>query len=345
MKLLMFTRKVDKNDALAGFTFNWVKKIGERLERLYVITWQKSDRGDLPENIEIISLPENKFFKILVLQKYLFSVLPKVNGIFCHMNPEYTIFSAPLAKILNKKVVSWYAHGSIGWKARLVEKMADTIITSSPAGFRLSSKKVKILHQGIDTGIFRPAMDIKQDPRITKIITAGRISPTKDYESMIKAIGSLIKQKSLAIRFSIIGDSPLKSQDGYLLNLKNMVKLMGVEQEIEFLGEIPNMDLPRYLQSADIFINLSNTGSLDKAVLEAMASGCLVITSNDAYAKILPPELIAEKDNPGLLAEKIEKIMGLSEEEKNGLKSKLREEVIKNHNLDDLALKIAQQFN
>ena len=29
MKLLMITRKIDKDDGLAGFTYNWVKKLSK----------------------------------------------------------------------------------------------------------------------------------------------------------------------------------------------------------------------------------------------------------------------------------------------------------------------------
>ena len=53
-KLLMITRKVDRNDALAGFAWNWVKKIGENLDKFYVISWQAGDKSDLPDNIEVI---------------------------------------------------------------------------------------------------------------------------------------------------------------------------------------------------------------------------------------------------------------------------------------------------
>ncbi|MBU2472929.1 hypothetical protein KKE74_02765, partial [Patescibacteria group bacterium] len=128
MRLLMITRKVDEKDSSpAGFTYNWVKKIGEKLEKLYVITWQKSDRGNLPENIEIISLFGNKFFKIFILQFELLKILSKIDGIFCHQNPEYTILSALLAKLFRKKIVSWYAHGYIGWKLYLVNWLADKI--------------------------------------------------------------------------------------------------------------------------------------------------------------------------------------------------------------------------
>ena len=148
MKLLMVTRKVDENDSSpAGFTYNWVKKIGEKLEKLYVITWQKSDRGDLPNNIEIISLPDNKFFKVFVLQFELLKILPKVNGIFCHQNPEYTILSALMSKIFRKRITSWYTHGSINWRRHLLERLTNKIITVSDKSFRkpLFPKKVKIL--------------------------------------------------------------------------------------------------------------------------------------------------------------------------------------------------------
>jgi len=101
----MLTRKVDLEDASpAGFTYTWVKKIGEKLDKLYVITWQKSDRGNLPKNIEIISLPNSKFLKVFILQFKLLGILPKIDGIFCHQNPEYTILAAPLAKIFRKKI-------------------------------------------------------------------------------------------------------------------------------------------------------------------------------------------------------------------------------------------------
>ncbi len=76
----MITRKVDQDDSLAGFTYDWVKKIGEQLEKLIVITWQKSDKAGLSENIELISLPENKIKKLLCF--ILQSVLKKCSDYF-----------------------------------------------------------------------------------------------------------------------------------------------------------------------------------------------------------------------------------------------------------------------
>jgi glycosyltransferase involved in cell wall biosynthesis len=69
-----------------------------------------------------------------------------------------------------------------------------------------------------------------------------------------------------------------------------------------------------------------------------------VLTSNEAFEPILPKELMVEKNNPNALAEKIKWLRDLSENEKIELRHKLRQEVVENHNLDNLAKKIITQF-
>jgi glycosyltransferase involved in cell wall biosynthesis len=83
---------------------------------------------------------------------------------------------------------------------------------------------------------------------------------------------------------------------------------------------------------------------LDKAVLEAMASGALVLTSNEAFSKILPADLLVEKNQPEILAQKILQIYSLDQEKKSALKNNLRQIVVENHNLDKLVEKIIEQF-
>ena len=52
----MITRKIDRSDGLAGFTYNWVKKMSTHLDKLYVICLEKGDTSNLPENIRVHSL-------------------------------------------------------------------------------------------------------------------------------------------------------------------------------------------------------------------------------------------------------------------------------------------------
>jgi len=348
MKLLMIARKVDEKDSSpVGFTYNWVKKIGQKLEKLYVITWQKSDRGDLPKNIEIISLPDNRFFKIFVLQFKLLRILSKVDGIFCHQNPEYTILSALLAKFFRKKIVSWYAHGSVNWKLHLVNLLVDKILTSSNKGCRLENrKKIEIIGQGIDVDYFKKHETSNKSIEKFKIVSVGRISLVKDYNTLIEAVGVLVNQKKVEnIEVQIIGGPALKKEQKYFDGLKKLVKEKNLEKYIEFLGPISHNQILSYYQACDLFVNLSQTGSMDKVVLEAMACEKLVLTCNESFIDFLDDQrFIFQKQNPQDLAQKIINLINLPIDEKQVIGRQSKDKVAKNHNLDNLVSRIINQY-
>jgi len=86
-----------------------------------------------------------------------------------------------------------------------------------------------------------------------------------------------------------------------------------------------------------LFVNLSDTGSIDKAVLEAMACGLKILTSNEAFKNIVPEENFTDKN----LENVAKKIIYLKESASN---FSLRGYVAKNHNLDNLIIKTIQHF-
>ncbi len=346
MRLLMITRKVDLDDASpAAPAFHLVEKIGKQLEKLYVITWQESDRGNLPENIEIVSLPKNKFLKVVFLQWHLLKILPKADGLFCHQNPEYTILGAPLARLLGKRVITWYTHGTVNWKLHLVDLLANKILTASEKSCRLKNrKKIEVTGHGIDLEYFKPS-DHRCESGFT-ILSIGRISPAKDYQTLIKAIEILVNQsKANNLEVQIIGGPVLKKDKKYFNKLKQLVKDRDLEEYIKFLGPISHSQLLPYFQNCDLFTNQSQTGSIDKAVLIAMACGRLVLTSNEAFGNVLNNKrLIFKNKDPDDLAKKIISLVELSKQEKEEIRRKLRQEVKQNHNINNLVKKIINQF-
>lgn len=351
MNILMITRKVDRNDALAGFAYTWVKKLAKTLkmtdDHLYVICLEKGDTEGLPEHVSVFSLGKetgvNRFGRFLEFHKLAWRMVPKVDGIFCHMNPEYTIHIWPYAKLRRKKIVSWYTHGTVTWKTRLLEKMADVILTASQESFRVPSDKVVVTGHGIDTEVFHPDT-LKKSTETFTILTVGRISPTKDLESIIKAVAILKSEGIKDFSVEIVGEPGLDEQFRYYENLRMMTRRMELEDVIHFTGPIPHKDIVAYYQHSDLFINLSGTGSIDKAVLEAMACECMVLTGNIAFQSMLPEGLLAEKNNPRALAERVLTLMQLPVKEKEQLKKDLRNIVVQHHNVDDLVLKIKEQF-
>lgn len=349
MKLLMIARKVDRNDPRMGLVYDWVKKLSERLEELRVITWQKSDGSGLPGNVRLFDLDDkSKFVKVIKFEGSIWRNIRDIDGVFCHMNPEYAILVAPLAKLFGKKVVSWYVHKQVSWRLKIMNWLADVILTASEESCRLKNrKKIKVVGHGIDTERFKPS-EIKQAKGKFIILTAGRISPIKDYETLIEAI-EILKSKGQAnnLEVQIVGEPGLESQQDYLEKLRQMTENKELGDEIKFFGPVPYSRILPYYQNCDLFVNLSGTGSLDKAVLEAMACRKLVLTSNEAFIGILGRInnnlTLAERD-PKALAEKINWAKNLPESEKEAIGEVLRREVVENHSLDNLADKILEVY-
>ncbi|KKS41285.1 hypothetical protein A3H03_03080 [Candidatus Kuenenbacteria bacterium RIFCSPLOWO2_12_FULL_42_13] len=358
MYLLMITRKVDKQDSRASFVFDWLFVLAKNLEKLVVICQEKGDTRGLPANVEIYSLGKelgrSKIRQFFLAQKFLFRLVKKCAGVFAHQMPIYSILLGPWCRIFHKKLIQWYTHSSVDWRLRLANFFIDEYATASKNSFRLKTKKtVHVLGHGINVSRFAPTANIisrretnslptGDHPKRDKfqILTVGRISPSKDYESMIKAVYELKERGFNNIKLTIVG-APVEAPGlSYLASLQAITEKMNLQKQVEFIGGIPNDQTVPYLQNADLFINLSDTGSLDKAVLEAMSCGCLVLTSNVAYQTILPPELFIAKDNPQVLAGKIKELMHLVEDKKDELRKQLREEVVAHHNLGDFVGKI-----
>lgn len=344
MKLLVITRKVNRNDPRIGVVYDWIKKLSERLEELRVITWQKSDGSGLPGNVKLFDLGDkSKFVKVIKFERLIWRNIRDVNGVFCHMNPEYTILAAPLAKLFGKKIVSWYVHKQVSWRLKIMNWLTDVILTASPESCRLKNRrKIKAVGHGIDAEHFKPS-EIKRAKGKFIVLTVGRISPIKNHKILIRAI-EIIKDKVDELEVQIVGGPGLKSQEKYLKELKELVRNKGLGKEIKFLGPTPYAKILSFYQKCDLFVNLSKTGSLDKAVLEAMSCQKVVLTSNEAFKNILDKQLMVEEDDSRDLAEKIKWAMGLTEAEREKIGLKLRKIVKENHSLDNLAERIVNQF-
>ena len=94
----------------------------------------------------------------------------------------------------------------------------------------------------------------------------------------------------------------------------------------------------------DLAINISDTGSLDKTIIEPMAMGIPVITSNDSAKEIFTH--INEK-GIYLLKDKNELkdvLQNLVKKDLDFDREGLREEIVQNHSLEKLAKKIVGFF-
>jgi len=306
-KLLIITQKVDENDQLLGFFVEWLKEFAKHHDHIIVLCLEKGS-FDLPSNIRVISLGKNrKESKFLWLWNFYVNcwrLRNEYDSVFVHMNPIWAVLGSTMWRIMHKKVVLWYTHKAVTLKLRIAEKVVSQIVTASKESFRIKSNKVLVVGHGIDIDLFCPDESKKSNEGIIRILSVGRITPIKGYETLIDA-ATILKNSGVVFSVTVIGEPAVKDDINYLESLKLTIKSRGLTDAITFVGKVVNRNLPIYYQSHNIFIHMSQTGSLDKSILEAMACGIKVVSSNDASRAFLPKGLTFSTNNPEDLAEKI----------------------------------------
>jgi glycosyltransferase involved in cell wall biosynthesis len=68
--------------------------------------------------------------------------------------------------------------------------------------------------------------------------------------------------------------------DGSMETVRRLVSDLGIADRIEMTGGIPKAKVPATLNSGDIFLNTTNVDNTPISVLEAMASGLCVVSTN-----------------------------------------------------------------
>jgi len=349
MKLLIITQKIDINDDLLGFMNNWVAEFAGYCEEITVISLGIG-KYKLPPNVKIFSLGKEEYSRhsstirklvsLYRFYKYIWRERKNYDKVFVHMNKEYVILGGWFWKMRGKKIALWYNHLKGNIFSRISGALADVIFYTSPFSFFAGNKKAVIMPAGIDTDIFRKIQEIKRTEK--SILFLGRVSPVKNLETLVGAVKILDKQ-NIDFILNIIGEAGEKDRE-YFDKIKKIAAELEHAGRIKFSAKSPNYKTPEIYNRNEIFINLTDSGSLDKTTLEAMACESLVLASNRSFEKIFPAPwhglmLFKEKDEKDL-AEKIIKLFDLPEEEKESIRKQSRELVIENHSLKKLAEKM-----
>ncbi len=265
MRLLITTQALDKNDPVLGFFVRWVEEFAKHCEQVTVICLRKGDYT-LPKNVRVFALGTGgKFTRAQKLIYGAYKFRNNYDAVFVHMNPEYLVAAGFLWRLLGKRTVLWYMHKSVDFKLRVATLFVNAIVTASKESFRLPTKKLTILHHGIDTAYFSP------DPSIARgdhWLSVGRLNLSKRHDLIIREAAQAGR------KLRIVGEGPERQ------NLEVLAKELGAE--VEFLGGRAHSGLLEEYRRAALFVHRSETGSLDKVVLEALACGSPVDSSDPA---------------------------------------------------------------
>jgi len=160
------------------------------------------------------------------------------------------------------------------------------------------------------------------------IIAVGRISYEKRYDVLLEAFAKIIKEVNAGLL--ILGDGDLLPQ---LLELKDKLQ---IGENVDFIGYVSNPYA--WMANSDLFIMTSQWEGFGNVIIEAMAVGTPVVSSDCPFG---PKEIISDGIN-GLLApigdiEKISRIV-IQLLTNDSLKKTLREEGKKRAEFFDINL-------
>ena len=185
--------------------------------------------------------------------------------------------------------------------------------------------KIGLVYHGID----KPSDKTKTPEGVpvelkSFLFTAGSIRPARGLEDIIEALG-IVANKGERIPLIIAGNVE-KTMIGYQKRLQNLAQKYAVSELVHWIGHLDEEEMAWCYQNCDIFVMTSRVEACPNIVLEAMANGCISISTESPpmpeffqdAAIYYPPK------NLKVLAERILEVMSWPEEKRKEMSERAK---------------------
>jgi len=165
-------------------------------------------------------------------------------------------------------------------RADAVVTLSDYVRGKAQQLHGLPNARFRLIPGGVDCDTFKPAPDrakvraalpVPVSPDALLLLTVRRLVPRMGLENLIQAVAT-VSVKLPHLRLIIVGVGELERE------LKSLVSRLGLADRVIFAGKVPEADLPRFYQAADLFVlptrELEGFGMVTP---EALASGTPVL--------------------------------------------------------------------
>jgi glycosyltransferase involved in cell wall biosynthesis len=157
---------------------------------------------------------------------------------------------------------------------------ADALVADGWAARHLPDavgRTIEHVQKGVDSERFRPDGNaLRRSLRLEHrrvVLAVARLVPIKNLALLVEAI-ALVRERVSDVHLVIVGDGPEGAA------LRQLSAARGLEQAITFAGAVPFEETPQFYRSADVFALSSTFDNSPNVVLEAMASGLPVVTTD-----------------------------------------------------------------
>jgi len=291
---------------IGTYIHNLVSSLGEiDTENQYVLfVGQQSttELDELPENFRVVieRSPSYSIRELIALSWRLFRlrldlyhsthyVLPAVvpcravvtiHDIIHLLYPEF--LPSPLAFFYAQRMI----RRSLSRGDRIIAVSQNTK-TDLMDYFKVDGRKIRVVYSGV-TDRFRERLSPSQidtwlqeyEIQQPYLLFVGNPKPHKNLDNVIKAFARALEIYNFQGELVCVGD-----REGMELKIRHRAEQMGVGDRIRLIGHVPDAALPALYQGATLFLFPTLYEGFGLPVVEAMASGVAVITSNTSALK------------------------------------------------------------
>lgn len=157
-----------------------------------------------------------------------------------------------------------------GRRADKVIAISSQMRTQLTGTYGIPSDSVTLINHGVNTSRFHPreeGYDRVSEDRLT-VLFVGRLITRKGADTAIRSLASTERDD---VELLIAGKGRQRS------SLEELVRKLNVERQVEFLGYIPEDELPKLYSASDVLVFPPTYEGFGLVFLEAMACGTPVI--------------------------------------------------------------------
>ena len=168
--------------------------------------------------------------------------------------------------VMPRRMIRWAAERADGVIA------VSSALAGKLSGLGIDRSRITVLRNGIDATLFRPTMPVAnggRGPPSPLAVSVGNLVPLKGHDL---AISTLPEIPTLGLW--IVGGGPER------VRLEALAGSLGVADRVSFLGVLPHERMPEVYSAADVLILASEREGWPNVLLEAMACGARVVTTN-----------------------------------------------------------------
>jgi glycosyltransferase involved in cell wall biosynthesis len=288
-------------DGRSIHTFRWLKYFVEKENDVHLITMRPA--RDSVRKLSL-TLHENKMgFKSKFLQalNYLLTlpfvvyrirkikpdvlhihyVLPY--GLYAFLSRMPYILSVWGSDVLilpDKGRLSKFLISKVIKKAKLILYDGGEHMLKRLSELGANTSRLNKIYFGTNTKVFSPSKrskKIKKKLRMTNdflIVSTRNLEPLYDLKTYIEA-AALVLKKRKDVNFILIGEGSQREE------LEELVRKLGISNNVKFIGKVSEEEMANYLASSDIYVSTSlSDAGISASTAEAMSCGIPVVITD-----------------------------------------------------------------